>query len=69
MDFIGHSWDCDCDQQTWDCSREKTVGGRTKVTAVGRFTLTPSGTTGYSMITTTKMIYIYIYETQTIVVQ
>ena len=45
MDFVGHSRDCDCDEQTWDCSRENTVGGRTPVTAVGRFTLTPSGKT------------------------
>ena len=41
MDFTGHSQDCDCDEETWKCSKENTVGGRTPVTAVGRFTLTP----------------------------
>ena len=41
MDFTGHSHDCDCDLQTWECSAENTVGGRTPVTAVGRFTLFP----------------------------
>jgi hypothetical protein len=35
-----HSWDCDCDVQTWECSSEDSVSGRTKMTAVGRFTLT-----------------------------
>jgi len=38
--IIGHSWDCDCDKSTWECSRENTVAGRTKMTAVGRFTFT-----------------------------
>lgn len=38
----GHSWDCDCDKQTWECSAEGSVSGRTPMTAVGRFTLTPS---------------------------
>ena len=42
MVFTGHSWDCDCDEQTWDCSRENSVPGRMKVTAVGRFELIPS---------------------------
>ena len=42
MDFVGHSQDCDCDRQTWICSRRNQVPGRTPVTAVGRFVLTPS---------------------------
>jgi len=37
--IVGHSWDCDCDIKTWQCSKENTIGGRTKMTAVGRFTL------------------------------
>jgi hypothetical protein len=41
MEFVGHSKDCDCDTSTWQCSKEDTVEGRTPVTAVGRFTLTP----------------------------
>merc|ERR1711884_822100 len=41
MVYMGHSWDCDCDQQTWNCSRENSVPGRTPVNAVGRFLLTP----------------------------
>jgi hypothetical protein len=39
--LTGHSWDCDCDTASWECSKENTVSGRTPVTAVGRFTLTP----------------------------
>jgi len=40
--IVGHSKDCDCDTTTWDCSGEKLrVPGRTPMTAVGRFTLTP----------------------------
>ena len=40
--IVGHSRDCDCDTTTWDCSSEQLrVPGRTPVTAVGRFTLTP----------------------------
>jgi len=42
MVFHGQSWDCDCDEQTWICSSENSVGGRTPVTAVGRFVLTPT---------------------------
>jgi len=42
----GHSWDCDCDKSTWECSKESTVSGRTKMTAVGRFTFTSSLPTG-----------------------
>ena len=39
--YEGHSWDCDCDKETWVCSAESTVAGRTPMTAVARFTLTP----------------------------
>ena len=38
--LTGHSWDCDCDTSTWDCSSENSIAGRTRMTAVGRFTLT-----------------------------
>ena len=41
--LTGHSKDCDCDESTWQCSKEGTVPGRTPVTAAGRFTLTPEG--------------------------
>jgi len=39
--YTGHSWDCDCDKSTWECSKENTVSGRTPMTAVARFTLIP----------------------------
>ena len=38
----GHSWDCDCDKVTWECSKQETVAGRAPMSAVGRFTLTPT---------------------------
>ena len=38
----GHSWDCDCDMTTWVCSAENTVAGRTPMTAVARYTFTPT---------------------------
>ena len=41
LEYAGHSWDCDCDKESWECSKEDTVSGRTKMTAVARFTLTP----------------------------
>jgi len=41
MHYKGHSWDCDCDMQSWTCSRESTVAGRKPMTAVMRFTLMP----------------------------
>ena len=41
MDFVGHSWDCDCDKLTWSCSKEDTVAGRDPMEAVARFTLIP----------------------------
>ena len=43
MQFQGHSWDCDCDMDTWECSKESTVADRTAMSAVGRFFLTPQG--------------------------
>ena len=41
LTYQGHSWDCDCDKETWMCSRESSIPGRTPMTAVARFTLTP----------------------------
>ena len=41
LTYEGHSWDCDCDTQTWECSKENQVAGRTPMTAVARITLTP----------------------------
>jgi len=47
LNYVGHSWACDCDTTTWEsgdesCSpKEDTVAGRTSMTAVARFTLTP----------------------------
>jgi len=41
MTFTGHSWDCDCDEKTWACSKEKMVAGRTAMQAVARLTLSP----------------------------
>ena len=35
------SWDCDCDTNTWQCSSENAVSGRTPMEAAVRFTLTP----------------------------
>jgi hypothetical protein len=48
VDITGHSHDCDCDMTSWtsgqaSCSRQDTVAGRTPMTAVARFTLTPGG--------------------------
>ena len=38
IDVEGHSWDCDCDTETWECSEEaprpNSVEGRTPMTAV-----------------------------------
>ena len=42
IDVTGHSWDCDCDMALWACSAENTVGGRTQMTAVARYTFTPA---------------------------
>lgn len=42
--LTGHSKDCDCDMNTWECSEEGTVAGRTGMTAVGKFVFTPEKT-------------------------
>lgn len=42
IDVSGHSWDCDCDMSSWQCSREDSILGRTKMTAVARYTFTPA---------------------------
>ena len=41
IDLTGHSRDCDCDTETWDCARENTVSGYSPMVAVARFTLEP----------------------------
>ena len=41
LTYEGHSWDCDCDKQTWNCRKENTTIGLTPMTAVARVTLTP----------------------------
>ena len=41
LTYQGHSWDCDCDKETWDCSKENQVPTRTPMTAAARITLTP----------------------------
>jgi hypothetical protein len=42
MVFTGHSWDCDCDTSSWECSRESTIAGRQPMTAVARFSWVPA---------------------------
>ena len=39
--YVGHSRDCDCDKETWSCSGENQISGRTPMTAAARITLTP----------------------------
>ena len=39
--YLGYSHGCDCDVNDWSCSKEGTVAGRTAITAVARFILTP----------------------------
>ena len=41
MDFDEHSWDCDCDPNTWECAKENTIPGTMPMEAAVRFTLTP----------------------------
>ena len=41
LTYEGHSWDCDCDKQTWQCAKENTKIGFTPMTAVAKITLTP----------------------------
>ena len=41
LTYQGHSWDCDCNKDTWQCARENTNTGFTPMVAVARITLTP----------------------------
>ena len=41
LTYQGHSCDCDCDKETWTCSRENQIATRTPMTAVARITLSP----------------------------
>lgn len=41
LTYQEHSWDCDCDKDTWLCSKENQIPERTPMTAVARVTLTP----------------------------
>ena len=46
LTYEGHSWDCDCDKETWECAKEDTKT-RPKhffdpMLAVAKITLTPS---------------------------
>ena len=41
LTYEGHSWDCDCDKETWQCAKENTKVGLTPMTAVAKITLTP----------------------------
>ena len=39
--YQGHSWDCDCSKETWQCAKENTVTGFNPMVAVARITLSP----------------------------
>ena len=39
--YVGHSRDCDCDKETWECAKEDTKTGFSPMTAVAKITLTP----------------------------
>ena len=41
LTFEGHSRDCDCNKQTWNCSKENTIPGLAPMTAVARVILSP----------------------------
>ena len=41
LTYQDHSWDCDCDKETWECSPENQVPTRTPMTAAARITLIP----------------------------
>ena len=41
LNVVETEWDCDCDTNTWQCSAENSVKGRTPMEAAVRFTLTP----------------------------
>ena len=45
LHFRGHSRDCDCDKNTWECSKEDTKPHFTPMKAVARITLSPIGGT------------------------
>ena len=40
LKYVGHSKDCDCDKNTWECSPEDSVNGRSPMVAAARITLT-----------------------------
>ena len=41
LTYVEHSWHCDCDKETWECSRANQIAARISMTAVARITLTP----------------------------
>ena len=41
VEFKGHSRDCDCDKNTWECKKENTDPNLSPMVAVARVTLTP----------------------------
>ena len=41
LTFQGHSRDCDCDKETWECAKEDTKTGFAPMLAVAKITLTP----------------------------
>ena len=41
LTFQGHSRDCDCDKETWECAKEDTKKGFAPMLAVAKITLTP----------------------------
>lgn len=41
VEFQGHSRDCDCDKNSWECKREDTHPNLSPMIAVARVTLTP----------------------------
>jgi hypothetical protein len=47
----GHSRDCDCDTNTWECSKEKTVAGRTPMRIVSRIIVSDATTTTTTQVT------------------
>ena len=42
LTYQNHSWDCDCDKETWACSKENENPTWTPMTAVARITLSPA---------------------------
>ena len=41
LTYQGHSWDCDCNKETWQCAKENTIIGFTPMVAVARITFAP----------------------------